>query len=378
MNQYNQHITEDTKGLGVNGLGGKYINANNLPFLGDSKSTGGKTWVVWIKLNAIVSDPAGGLNILQARDAGNTVPSLILVGANRLGVQTSNQTRISINQRRPALPNGSIVFGNTSLTAGSTYMLVWQTTGSAYKFWVNTNQETLTLGTSPYGGINDGGWFADEGYTLTNCTLGTSTTGAGGHVNGDYYMAAYWDKALTHAEVVELYNSGDVKDPTHLYTALSDLRCYYRMGEREYTEGSIATIYDSIIPSNLTTSGMTLSSIVPETISQNLSGYWRLKSDALDYSGNGRHGTAVGISYSSGSAVFSSVGTPDYVSVANNYAFSFTNGVNDTSYSVIFRASISAYKVGAASGHWFVNKRGDSTNQEYQFIKGINVGLRDI
>ena len=62
--------------------------------------------------------------------------------------------------------------------------------------------------------------------------------------------------------MTELYNSGDVKDPRHLYTALNYLQCYYELGEREDREGSIATIYDSIIPAILTPLNMTLSNII--------------------------------------------------------------------------------------------------------------------
>ena len=260
MNQFIQHISKDVKGLRI-GPTGKYINGNSLPFINDSK-TGGKTICFWVNFNTLIATSSGIINLLQVRDEAQSVPSVMLTGVNRLAGQTSNESRMAISQRRPASPNGNIIYGSIALSTGIDYLMVYVTTGTEYKLHLNGIDQTLTGATDPYTGINDGGWFADEGYTLTNCNIGVNTTGVGGQFNGEMYMMAYWDKALSGDEVTELFNSGDVKDPTHLYSALPNLVSYYRMGEREFIENSVVDIFDSIVPVDLPSVGMTTADII--------------------------------------------------------------------------------------------------------------------
>jgi hypothetical protein len=258
MNQYIQHLTKDTKALRIDGdyFGPEVVIGNNLPFLNDTK-TGGRTMAFWLSFNSF--GPPEINNIIHSRDAANSATGIFAGIHFKEATETGGTERLAVFVRKSG--TNRVCYGNTSLSLSTPYLLTISTNGSSYKMTVNAVNQTISLSTSRPG-VNNGDWFGDTGVTMVNAIFGSNTLTTGSSTDADHRMFAYWDKELSSSEITELYNGGVVKDPTHLYTALQSLRCYYKFGEREDREGSIATIYDSIIPKNLTTSGMTTSNII--------------------------------------------------------------------------------------------------------------------
>jgi hypothetical protein len=258
MNQFIQHMPLQTKAILVDGQSGtpteQLIIADNASFINDTK-TGGRTIAFWLKINTF--DTAQIQNLIQARRLDYNNAGVFSGGIfYKHPTETSNEQRIGIYFRSGGV--NRVCFGSTTLSAESTYLFTISTTGSAYRLGVNAVQDTINLSTA-YPGLNNGNWFGDTGQTMARCTIGSNTPATGGTTDCNHIWIAYWDKNLSDDEVTELYNSGNVKDPRHLYTALGQLQCYYEMGEREDRVGSIATIYDSIIPANLSSLNMTMS-----------------------------------------------------------------------------------------------------------------------
>lgn len=101
----------------------------------------------------------------------------------------------------------------------------------------------------------------------------------------------------------------------------------------------------------------------------NLVGYYPFNDNANDFSGVGNNGTIVGTpTYSAGK-----VGNA--INLGNNTAFnhvnfidyndfSFTNGTNDVPFTISIWANVTSFA--SAVGNWLFNKRGASTDMEYQ------------
>ena len=112
-------------------------------------------------------------------------------------------------------------------------------------------------------------------------------------------------------------------------------------------------------------------SLIQRTVTYltNLVGYYNFNANALDFSGVGNNGTIAGTpTYSAGK-----VGNA--INLGNNTAFnhanfidyndfSFTNGTNDVPFTISIW--INATSFASTFGNWIFNKRGDTTNQEYQ------------
>ena len=108
-----------------------------------------------------------------------------------------------------------------------------------------------------------------------------------------------------------------------------------------------------------------------DTYLTNLVGYYNFNANALDFSGVGNNGTIVGTpTYSAGK-----VGNA--INLGNNTAFnhvnfidyndfSFTNGTNDVPFTISIWANATSFD--SAVGNWLFNKRGNSTDMEYQLV----------
>jgi len=101
--------------------------------------------------------------------------------------------------------------------------------------------------------------------------------------------------------------------------------------------------------------------------------YYKFDANANDFSGNGNNGTAInggGLNYLSigkvGTAInFGNNTNLNYIEFADDDDFSFTNGVNDLPFTISCWTQVLGY---STIGNWIFNKRGDTTNMEYQLV----------
>jgi hypothetical protein len=99
-----------------------------------------------------------------------------------------------------------------------------------------------------------------------------------------------------------------------------------------------------------------------------LTGYWTADNIATDVHVNNLGGSFTGATYTTGingqSFDFGSGNQSRYVDVPDNNLLSFTDGTNDVPFSIrcwVWFDSKSSW------GNWLINKRNNSTQQEYQF-----------
>ena len=102
-----------------------------------------------------------------------------------------------------------------------------------------------------------------------------------------------------------------------------------------------------------------------------LVGYYPFNSNANDLSGKGYNGTQVGTpTYGTGkvgNAInFGNNANLNYVDIADNNDFSFTNGTTDVPFTISLWVNLTAFSV---TGSWFISKRGaTSGTDEWQFM----------
>ena len=103
----------------------------------------------------------------------------------------------------------------------------------------------------------------------------------------------------------------------------------------------------------------------------NLVGYYPFNANANDFSGVGNNGTI------NGTPTYSVGKVGNAIDFGNNTAFnhadfidyndfSFTDGTNDVPFTI--SVWVNATSFASSSGNWIFNKRGDSTDMEYQLV----------
>jgi hypothetical protein len=110
----------------------------------------------WVKFNSL---PGGGTFKTIFSSADFATSSYYINFA-------TNGNNIAITQKNNDTTDN--IRGNTTLSVGQWYFLTWCSGGSAYKFYVNGGEETLTV----VGGANNGDWFADTD-NRDNINIGT-------------------------------------------------------------------------------------------------------------------------------------------------------------------------------------------------------------
>jgi len=292
MNQYAQHNTQLKKKINLDGNTGKYIIGDGLSFLGDVKD-GGKTILFSIEINTLVVESTNGYNILQARKSDLSLGGALIIGIFRLADETNNESRFGISWRGDPVTTTNVIFAGPSINVGSTYVVAFQTTGSEYKIWINGEYYTISTSLS-FGGAsaNNGSWFGDVS-VLTKANISANALGSSsGGLKSTISMMAYWDKLLTHQELLEIYNNRNIRDPRKLYTSLPNLKSLYRFGERESVSGSIANLLDEVVPKNLPSVGITTADIIPSFATYSKLIYYE------NFNGSNGNGVVTGDSWS--------------------------------------------------------------------------------
>ncbi len=103
----------------------------------------------------------------------------------------------------------------------------------------------------------------------------------------------------------------------------------------------------------------------------NLVGYYKFDANGNDFSGVGNNGTIAGTpSYSAGkvgNAINLGNNTSfNHINFVDYNDFSFTNGTNDLPFTISIWVNATSFT--SSFGNWIFNKRGDSTNMEYQLF----------
>lgn len=260
MNRHIRHEMKGEHGIHNDVQGGNYIYHNDAPFRNDSK-TGGRTMAFHVYLRRNITAPTQGGNLIQARDSSNNATGLFNMGIVRISGETSNQQRMSITTY-PSTKN-VICYSSGQVPHNNEYLLIYQTTGSVYKMWIDGVEQTVIEAINiNLKGNNNGDWFGYDTSSKENVTFGSNTLESGGWCESDIYHVAYWDKQLTSDEIAEYWNSGDVKDPRHIYSAIDDLSYYIPAGEIENAENSVSTIYEVMNADNPDGVGLSTGDIV--------------------------------------------------------------------------------------------------------------------
>lgn len=109
------------------------------------------------------------------------------------------------------------VTGSSTLTTGTWYNIILTSNGSTSKIYLNGVAETLT-------GTNSD-WFDTWASDTMRYDIGVMyralPDGSSGYFDGIIDEVGIWSRALTSAEVTELYNSGNGKRPTAIITNLT-------------------------------------------------------------------------------------------------------------------------------------------------------------
>jgi hypothetical protein len=90
---------------------------------------------------------------------------------------------------------GNVIEGNTALTGGAVHVFRYESTGSAYKFYIDGNEETFSV----VSGSNDGSWFSTEATSITLYSIGAirRSTGTILYHNGPINNLSVLDTDLT-------------------------------------------------------------------------------------------------------------------------------------------------------------------------------------
>lgn len=138
----------------------------------------------------------------------------------------------------------------TTLTAGVYQHIVFTYSGSSNKSGALTYKNAAVGDTPPSAAVG-GTWLEGQNFTL-------GQRNSGSYFSGLMDEVTVWNKALTPAEITELYNSGSPTDPTE-HSASANLVSYYPV----YDDGlGNPNMVDIVGGFNLATNG-TLSVSVP-------------------------------------------------------------------------------------------------------------------
>lgn len=108
---------------------------------------------------------------------------------------------------------------------------------------------------------------------------------------------------------------------------------------------------------------------------QNLVAYYAFENNANDLSGNGHNGSLIGsptfVSGKNGNAInFGNNDNLNYIDIADNNDFSFTNGTTDVPFTISLWVKFSSF---SSIGNWLVSKRNTTTGgDEWQFCYSSN------
>lgn len=109
-----------------------------------------------------------------------------------------------------------------------------------------------TIGNTPTSAVMSGTWLESQNFLI-------AARGTGFYFSGKIDDITVWDKALSQAEVDELYNLGAPTVPS-AHSASNNLVNYWRMGDGD----SFSTILDNKGSNNLTMTNMSAGSIVED------------------------------------------------------------------------------------------------------------------
>lgn len=145
------------------------------------------------------------------------------------------------------------VYGSTTLSAGTWYFVVIQSTGTAWEMYLNNTAQTLT----PLSGSNQGRWLGTiSSFNGTNhrLTFGCQWRQNGPLIYNDcrHNQCGYVSgRVLTSGEITSLYNGGVTLGPRSASAILgTDLKSFWTFGDRGDTASQIR---DRIGSNHLTT-----------------------------------------------------------------------------------------------------------------------------
>lgn len=115
--------------------------------------------------------------------------------------------RVIFDHRPNASATYDSVIGENTMVAGTWYMVVVTSDGSTWKLYLNDNGEDTTIQNAP----NTGAWFGDTVPGTPNWAIGASwfNGAADSGFDGKIDEVKLYDKELTPAEIVTLFNSGN-------------------------------------------------------------------------------------------------------------------------------------------------------------------------
>jgi len=133
---------------------------------------------------------------------------------------------------------------------------------------------------------------------------------------------------------------------------------------------AVDNFYNKSTISNMITQVINGSDVINGSLLiSDLIAYYKLNNNTYDFFEN-YNGTGTAITYAAGkvgdAAVFN--GKRSFITIADNDAFSFTDGTNDKPFSIAMQVKFTS--LGGANGSWLIDKRqfGTAGNQEWQLI----------
>lgn len=153
-------------------------------------------------------------------------------------------------QMRASGTNRQYTFTSSTLTPN-----IWQMVTLTYDGSQNINGarvyiNSLVGATPSSGGLN--GWLTGQDFTL-------GSRNAGFEFSGRIDQVTIFDKALDSSEIIELYNSGELFNPT-THSANANLQSWYRMGD----DDTFPIISDNVGSDDLTMTNMTSDDFVED------------------------------------------------------------------------------------------------------------------
>ena len=132
--------------------------------------------------------------IFSASDGGDVSSRVSLFAGTFDRIWVSNEEGVVWNLQG---------YGDTILSAGTLYHLIWQQTGSGYEMFVNGVKQTITVNAGR-GAVANIGWFSNVG-NIDDVYIGrVRLSGSSIYFNGDIAEIGLWNNFLTTAEALTL------------------------------------------------------------------------------------------------------------------------------------------------------------------------------
>lgn len=169
-----------------------------------SDNTG--TILMRLKFNSVFSSD-GSATLWNVRGTTNTNPILSI----RLFKDASVNNRILYTFRNNAGTGTKLLFGSTTISSDTEYLIEVSSDGSDIRISINGNEETL----SEYVGTNAGEWLDEIGTTYTTRVV----SGVDANdlstlpLDADVCYIAYYSSQLSLADVEDIYNLGCTFNP---------------------------------------------------------------------------------------------------------------------------------------------------------------------